>query len=82
MLVNQFMALAQPGQLSTKNKKAINLFQEGRMQFEYRKNEEAYELLSKAVEQDDNFYEAHMLLADVCNDLKKNEESISESNST
>jgi outer membrane protein OmpA-like peptidoglycan-associated protein/tetratricopeptide (TPR) repeat protein len=76
MLVNPFMALAQPGQLSTKNKKAINLFQEGRMQFEYRKNEEAYELLSKAVEQDDNFYEAHMLLADVCNDLKKNEESI------
>ncbi|MEX1189426.1 MAG: hypothetical protein WED33_09225, partial [Bacteroidia bacterium] len=76
MMFNSISSFGQPGQLSTNNKKAISLFQEGRMKFEYRKNEEAYELLSKAVEQDENFYEAHMLLADVCNDLGKNQESI------
>jgi outer membrane protein OmpA-like peptidoglycan-associated protein len=64
--------------LSTTNKKAIQLFNDGRRQFEYRKNTEAYELLKKATEEDDLFYEAHMLLADVCNDLGKKDEAISE----
>jgi outer membrane protein OmpA-like peptidoglycan-associated protein/Tol biopolymer transport system component len=70
-------ATAQSG-LSTTNKKAIQLFNEGRLQFEYKKNAEAYELLKKATEQDDLFYEAHMLLADVCNDLDKKDEAIAE----
>jgi outer membrane protein OmpA-like peptidoglycan-associated protein/tetratricopeptide (TPR) repeat protein len=69
-------ASAQPRQLSSTNRKAIQLFTEGRQNFEYKKNEEAYNLLKKATEEDDAFYEAHMLLADVCNDLKKNLEAI------
>lgn len=62
--------------LSTNNKRAIGYFNEGRMKYEYRKNEEAYLMLSKAVEQDENFYEAQLLLGDVCSDLKKYDEAI------
>jgi outer membrane protein OmpA-like peptidoglycan-associated protein len=68
---------AQQG-LSSTNKKAIQYFNEGRRNFEYRKNDEAYDFLKKAVEQDDLFYEAHMLLGDVSNDLNKTDEAIKE----
>jgi outer membrane protein OmpA-like peptidoglycan-associated protein/tetratricopeptide (TPR) repeat protein len=69
-------AVAQPRQLSSTNKKAIQLFNEGRANYEYKKNDEAYVLLLKAAKEDDGFFEAHMLLADVCNDLNKSEEAI------
>jgi outer membrane protein OmpA-like peptidoglycan-associated protein len=69
-------AVAQPKQLSTTNKRAISYFNEGRLNYEYRKNEEAYPLLKKATEEDQQFFEAQLLLADVCVDLNKSEEAI------
>ena len=41
--------------LSSTNNKAIKFFNEGRAKYEYKKNEEAYNLLSKAVSEDNNF---------------------------
>jgi outer membrane protein OmpA-like peptidoglycan-associated protein/tetratricopeptide (TPR) repeat protein len=61
--------------LSSTNNKAIKFFNEGRAKYEYKKNEEAYNLLSKAVNEDNNFFEAQVLLADVCNDLNKSAEA-------
>lgn len=76
IILGSLFAQAQPGALSSRDKKAVKLFNEGRLQFEYRKNDEAFLLLTKAVEQDSEFYEAHMLLADVSNDLEKYEIAI------
>lgn len=61
--------------LSSTNNKAIKFFNEGRANYEYKKNEEAYTLLYKAVNEDNNFFEAQVLLADVCNDLNKSAEA-------
>lgn len=61
--------------LSSTNNKAIKFFNEGRANYEYKKNEEAYTLLYKAVNEDTNFFEAQVLLADVCNDLNKSAEA-------
>ena len=61
--------------LSSTNNKAIKFFNEGRAKYEYKKNEEAYTLLNKAVSEDNNFFEAQVLLADVCNDLNKSAEA-------
>ena len=61
--------------MSSTNNKAIKFFNEGRAKYEYKKNEEAYNLLSKAVNEDNNFFEAQVLLADVCNDLNKSAEA-------
>ena len=61
--------------LSSTNNKAIKFFNEGRAKYEYKKNEEAYNFLSKAVSEDNNFFEAQVLLADVCNDLNKSAEA-------
>jgi outer membrane protein OmpA-like peptidoglycan-associated protein len=66
--------------LSTNNKRAIGYFNEGRMKYEYRKNDDAYLMLVKAVEQDENFYEARLLLGDVCNDLRKYDEALTHYN--
>jgi len=68
--------LASAQNLGTTNKRAIGYFNEGRMKYEYRKNDDAYIMLAKAVEQDENFYEARLLLGDVCNDLGKYDEAI------
>ena len=62
--------------LSSRNRKAIALFEEGRKNYEYKRNDDAYKLLKKAVEEDNGFYEAYMILADVCNDLKKYSEAV------
>lgn len=76
LLVFPFALIAQPGSLSSNNKKAIQFFQDGLRQFEYRRNDAAYELLSRATKEDDGFFEAHMLLGDVCTDLDKTDEAI------
>ncbi len=69
-------AIAQPRQLGSTNRKAIQYFNEGLQNYEYKKNEDAYSFLLKATKEDENFFDAHMLLADVCNDLKKSSEAI------
>jgi len=69
-------AYAQPQKYSSTNRKAINWFEEARSNYEYKKDEDAYKILKKVVEEDPQFFEAWMLLADVSEILKKPEESI------
>ena len=68
--------IAQPSKYSSTNKKAINWFEEAKSNYEYKKDEEAYKILKKVVEEDAQFFEAWMLLADVSEILKKPQESI------
>ncbi len=69
-------AYAQPQKYSSTNRKAINWFEEAKSNYEYKKDEDAYKILKKVVEEDPQFFEAWMLLADVSEILKKPEESI------
>ena len=75
LVLSCFSAEAQTP-LSSRNRKAIALFEEGRKNYEYKHNDDAYMLLKKAVAEDNGFYEAYMILADVCNDLKKYDEAV------
>jgi outer membrane protein OmpA-like peptidoglycan-associated protein len=61
--------VAQQGELSTRSKKAAQRFHEARGFYEYKKSKEAASLLKEAVEIDPEFFEAHMLLANVLDDL-------------
>jgi outer membrane protein OmpA-like peptidoglycan-associated protein len=67
---------AQQGALTTKNKKAAGRFEEARRFYEYRKSNEAASLLREAIEADPEFFEAHMLLANVLEDLENYEGSV------
>lgn len=60
---------AQPMELSTRSKKAANRFEEARRFYEYKKPEEAAPLLKEALQIDPEFFEAHMLLANILDDL-------------
>ncbi|MCF8364739.1 MAG: OmpA family protein, partial [Bacteroidales bacterium] len=57
-------------ELSTKSGKAIKLFDEGRKNFNLGYYDLAEKALKKALEADDKFLEAHMLLADVYKSTK------------
>ena len=52
-----------PGTYTSSNKKAIKFYEEGKKNYEVRKDKEAEELLKKALKEDDNFVEAHSALA-------------------
>jgi outer membrane protein OmpA-like peptidoglycan-associated protein/Tol biopolymer transport system component len=69
-------AYAQPQKYSSTNRKAINWFEDAKSNYEYKKDEDAYKILKKVVEEDPQFFEAWMLLADVSEILKKPDESI------
>lgn len=69
-------ATAQPPKYSSTNRKAISWFEEARSNYEYKKDEDAYKILKKVVEEDAQFFEAWMLLGDVSTDLTKTEEAI------
>jgi outer membrane protein OmpA-like peptidoglycan-associated protein len=70
-----FACSAQQG-LSSSSRKAIQYFETGKKAYEYKQNEDAFTELTKAVETDPSFFEAHLLLADVCSDLKKYPEAV------
>lgn len=74
----QLMAQAglPPGQYTTTNKKAIKLYEEGKKNYEFRKDEEAEKLLRKALSEDINFIEAHSALAYLLMEKRKIEEAI------
>ncbi len=52
-----------PGTYTSTNKKAIKFYEEGKKNYEVRKDEEAEKLLNKAIQEDPNFVEAHSALA-------------------
>jgi len=52
-----------PGQYTSTNKKAIKLYEEGKKCYEVRKDTDAEKLLNKALNEDNNFIEAHSALA-------------------
>jgi len=75
ILLNCFCEAQPKPNYSSSDKKAIQAFEDGRAKYEYKKNDDAYQFLEKAVKLDADFYEAQMLLGDVCADLGKWDES-------
>ena len=55
-----------PGQLTSTDKKAIKLFNEAKRFYDGRQDGKAEESLKKAIKQDQNFMEPHMLMAAIC----------------
>lgn len=55
-----------PGQLTSTDKKAIKYFNEAKRFYDNRQDEKAEEVLKKAIRQDKNFMEPHMLMAAIC----------------
>lgn len=55
-----------PGQLTSTDKKAVKLFNEAKRLYDGRQDAKAEEVLKKAIKQDKNFMEPHMLLAAIC----------------
>lgn len=55
-----------PGQLTSTDKKAIKLFNEAKRFYDGRQDGKAEESLKKAIKQDKNFMEPHMLMAAIC----------------
>ena len=65
-------------QYTTKNKKAISLYEEA-IKYMYARNEEnAKQSLLKAIEKDELFIEAHLMLADIYADMKQFETAVAE----
>ncbi len=69
---------AQERTYSTKSKKAIKAFEMGLKFYEGNKDQEATVYIDKAIQEDDNFIEAHILLADIRFDAKDYEGSLVE----
>lgn len=66
-------AFAQDEQFSTKNKKAIKAFVEGRKDYQVQKYDEAIKLSNKALEEDSLFLEADVLLGFIYQETAKPE---------
>lgn len=65
-------------QYSTSSDKAIKSFEKAQLSFDARKDNEAIELLQKAIKTDPNFIEAHMFLAQVYSENNKYKEALDE----
>jgi outer membrane protein OmpA-like peptidoglycan-associated protein/tetratricopeptide (TPR) repeat protein len=63
---------------SSSSNKAIKNFENAQLSFDARKDNEAIELLQKAIKIDPNFIEAHMFLAEVYAENKKYTEALNE----
>ncbi len=70
------LTFAQGDKYSIKSKKAIKLFEEALMYYEVKNDAAAKELLTKAISQDSNFLEGHMLLANIYYDNRQYYEAI------
>jgi len=73
-----FTTFAQEETFSTKNKKAIKSFTEGRTAYQNHKYEDAVKLAQTAIKQDTLFVEAYALLGFIYADIQHNDEAISE----
>lgn len=69
IFIMSFAADAQPGQLSTKSKKAAKYYEEALKLYDVRQNKEAEAVLLKALDQDPEFVEAVTMLGYVYSDL-------------
>lgn len=67
-----------PGAYTSTNKKAIKYYEEGKLYFQQRKDEDAAKMLVKAIKEDDNFIEAHAALADYFMGTGKYKEAVPE----
>jgi len=65
------IVIAQPRKLSTTNKKAIKLYEEGNSQLTLMLYDKAEESFLKAIEKDNNFTEAHIMLGYTYMDSKQ-----------
>jgi outer membrane protein OmpA-like peptidoglycan-associated protein/Tol biopolymer transport system component/uncharacterized protein YaaR (DUF327 family) len=63
---------------TTKSKKAIKHFEEALKYYSSKRNEEALEILQKALKADENFVEAHMVSGDCYTDLRDYANAIKE----
>jgi outer membrane protein OmpA-like peptidoglycan-associated protein/tetratricopeptide (TPR) repeat protein len=63
---------------SSSSNKAIKNFENAQLSFDAQKDEEAIDLLQKAIKIDPNFIEAHMFLAEVYGENKKYKEALDE----
>ncbi len=69
-----------PGEYSTKNKKAIALFESALKYYDARNDEKVQEELNKAIEKDPTFIEPHFLLAQIFTEASKWQDAINEYN--
>lgn len=60
---------------STKSKSAIKSFEQAASAYDYKKYQEAVDLLNDAISKDDKFIEAHLMLGDVYADMRDFEKS-------
>ena len=65
-----------PGKYTSTNKKAIKLYEEGRMYLDKRNYKEAEKTLKAAAEKDPTFCEAHTLMGFMYIELRENEKAI------
>ncbi len=65
-----------PGQYTSTNKKAIKYLEEGKAAFEIKKDDVAEKALKKAIEEDKNFVEAYLGLANLYQVIGKHDEAI------
>lgn len=65
-------------QYSSSSDKAIKTYEKALQSFDNRKDDEAIELLQKAIKIDPNFVEAHMFLAEIYAENKKYKEALEE----
>ncbi|MBL4653042.1 MAG: PD40 domain-containing protein [Flavobacteriales bacterium] len=78
VLICCVVQLATAQQYTSKDKKAIIAFEKARTHYDYGRDNLAVEELEKAVDIDDNFIEAHILIAQIYLGKKKYKEAIKE----
>lgn len=78
ILLNQAVAQTNlpPGTYTSVNKKAIRFYEEGKKNYETRKDVEAEKFLNKAIQEDINFVEAHSALAYLLMEKGKTKDAI------
>lgn len=74
-LVFTALAVKSQPELSSNNRKAVKLFQDGIHHIQNKEDDKAYLVLKACVKEDPAFFEALLTLADVCLDLSKHEEA-------
>ena len=76
LFFNQGQAQMPPGQYTSTNKKAIKNLEEGKMAYEVKKDDVAEKCFKKALEEDKNFIEAALGLANLYQVTNKHKEAI------
>ena len=74
----QVVAQKTDNKYSSSSDKAIKNYEKALLSFDARKDDEAIELLQKAIKTDPNFVEAHMFLAEIFGENKRYKEALEE----